>query len=132
MQMRKIAVLAMLFVIIPFIQYNPASAEEKYARPKVAIMPFELNAAADLAYLQAGVEAMLGSRLGARGGVAVIDRQAVRKAMEDSGSSDPAVIGPAVGAELVLKGSITGLGNVISLDLRGVRVAGEAADERFF
>lgn len=130
--MRKVAVLAMLFVIIPFIQYKPAGAEEKYTRPKVAIMPFELNAAADLAYLQAGVEAMLGSRLGARGGVAVVDRQAVRKAMEDSGSSDPAVIGPAVGAELVLKGSITGLGSLISLDLRGVRVAGEVADERFF
>lgn len=132
MQMRNIRLLAMLFVIIPFIQCKQASAEDKSPRPRVAIMPFELNAAADLAYLQAGVEAMLGSRLGARGGVAVIDRQAVRKAMEDSGSDDPAVIGPAVGAELVLKGSITGLGNLISLDLRGVRVTGGAADERFF
>lgn len=129
--MRKVVVLAMFFVIIPLI-YTPAGAEEKLSRPKVAIMPFELNAAADLAYLQAGVEAMLGSRLGARGGVAVVERQAVRKAMDESGSSDPVVIGPAVGAELVLKGSITGLGNLISLDLRAVRVAGEAADERFY
>lgn len=130
--MRKLAILAMLFVSIPLFVCNQARAEEKYSRPKVAILPFELNAAADLAYLQAGVEAMLGSRLGARAGMAVIDRQAVRKAMEDSGSADPAVIGPAVGAELVLKGSITGLGNLISLDLRAVRVVGEAADERFF
>lgn len=130
--MRKVAVLAMLFVIIPLFMSTQARAEEKYVRPRVAIMPFELNAAADLAYLQAGVEAMLGSRLAARGGMAVIDRQAVRKAMEDSGGGDPAVIGPAVGAELVLKGSITGLGNLISLDLRALRVAGEAADERFF
>jgi hypothetical protein len=130
--MRKMTVLAMLLVIVPLLPYRSVRADEKYPRPKVAIMPFELNAAADLAYLQAGVEAMLGSRLGARGGVAVIDRQVVRKAMEDSGSSDPAVIGPAVGAELVLKGSITGLGNLISLDLRALRVAGEAADERFY
>lgn len=130
--MRKLTVLAMLFVIIPLLHYSQARAEEKYARPRVAIMPFELNAAADLAYLQAGVEAMLASRLGARGGVAVVDRQVVRKAMADAQSVDPAVIGPAVGAELVLKGSITGLGNLISLDLRALRVNGEAADERFF
>jgi len=130
--MRKVTILAMLFVIIPLTYYTQARAEEKYSRPKVAIMPFELNAAADLAYLQAGVEAMLGSRLGSRGGVAVIDRQAVRKAMDDSKSADPVVIGPGVGAELVLKGSITGLGNLISLDLRAVRVTGEPADERFF
>lgn len=130
--MRKVTLLALFFVSISSLIHAPAKAEEKYVRPKVAIMPFELNAAADLAYLQAGVEAMLGSRLGSRGGVAVIDRQAVRKAMEDSGSDDPGVIGPAVGAELVLKGSITGLGNMISLDLRALRVSGEAADERFF
>ncbi|NTV12692.1 MAG: hypothetical protein HGA96_01965 [Desulfobulbaceae bacterium] len=131
--MRKIAALAMFFVVIPFLQAVQARAEENnYARPKVAIMPFELNAPADLAYLQAGVEAILASRLGARGGLAMIDRQVVRKAMDDSGSADPTVIGPAVGAELVLKGSITGLGSLISVDLRAVRVAGEAADERFF
>jgi len=130
--MRKVTILAMFFALIPLMFGAQARAEEKFARPKVAIMPFELNGAADLAYLQAGVEAMLGSRLGARGGVAVIERQTVRRAMDESGSTDPGVIGPAVGAELVLKGSITGLGNLISLDLRAVRVVGEAADERFY
>jgi TolB-like protein len=130
--MKKVTILAMLFAIIPLVIHTQARAEEKYSRPKVAIMPFELNAAADLAYLPAGVEAMLASRLGSRGGVAVIDRQAVRKAMDDSGGADPAVIGSAVGAELVLKGSITAMGNLISLDLRAVRVIGEAADERFY
>lgn len=130
--MRKVSFFALLFALIPCMLGAQARAEEKYPRPRVAIIPFELNAASDLAYLQAGVEAMLASRLGARGGVAVVDRQAVRKAMEETGSLDPLVIGPAVGAEVVLKGSVTGLGNVISLDLRAVRTAGEAADERFY
>lgn len=130
--MKKIMTVALVVLACACMQFSHARAEEKAPRAKVAILPFELNGPPNLAYLQAGVEAMLASRLGARGGMAVLDRQAVRKAVDGSGGGDPAVVGAALDADLVLKGSITGLGEMVSLDLRVLRLKGAAVDERLY
>jgi len=133
MQMRKLAVYMPFMVVLLMSFAAPVrSAETTYDKPRVVILPFELNAPPDLDYLKAGVAAMLASRLGVRGGVAVVDQQAVRKVIEETGGTEPAEVGAPLGAELVLAGSITTLGQVISLDVRGVRLKGEPAEERFY
>ncbi|MDH5298934.1 MAG: VCBS repeat-containing protein, partial [Desulfobulbaceae bacterium] len=48
---------------------------------KIAILPFEVLAANDLAYLKEGVRVMLASRLAGGAGVAVVDRAAVDQAL---------------------------------------------------
>ncbi len=133
MQMKKLAIFMPILVVLLLLFSSQVQAvEPATAKPRVVILPFELNAPSDLAYLKAGVEAMLASRLSARGGVAVVDQHSIRKVMEETGSVVPTVVGPALKAELVLSGSITSLGQVISLDVRAVRIKGEPAEERFY
>jgi TolB-like protein len=133
MQMRKLAALTPFMVVLLLTFAIAARAvEPATTKPRVVILPFELNAPADLAYLQAGVAAMLASRLSARGGLAVVDQHSVRQVVEETGSTDPAAVGPALEADLVLSGSITGLGQQISLDVRAVRLKGDPAEESFF
>lgn len=133
MRIKKMVLLVPLVAFLLLSLSLPAGAEEPgHAKPRVAILPFELNAPGDLAYLKAGVAAMLASRLGARGGVAVVDQHSVRRIMEESGDTSPALVGAALKAELVLSGSITGLGEMISLDVNAVRLDGEPAGERFY
>jgi len=64
--------------------------------------------------------------------VSVVDQYSVRQVLEETGSAVPAVVGPRLEADLVLNGSITGLGEVISIDVRAVRLKGEPAEERFY
>jgi TolB-like protein len=102
----------------------------------VAIVPFKVNAEKDMSFLRDGVYDMLSTRLTREGEVEVLNRQTVEKAL-------PATAGPlteAAGRELgrklaadyVLFGSLTVLGNSISLDSKMVDVAGAKPTMSFF
>ena len=102
----------------------------------VAIVPFKVNAEKDMSFLRDGVYDMLSTRLTKEGEVEVLNRQTVEKAL-------PATAGPlteAAGRELgrklaadfVLFGSLTVLGNSISLDAKMVDVAGAKPTMSFF
>jgi TolB-like protein len=102
----------------------------------VAIVPFKVNAEKDMSFLRDGVYDMLSTRLTKEGEVEVLNRQTVEKAL-------PATAGPlteAAGRELgrklaadfVLFGSLTVLGNSISLDSKMVDVAGAKPTMSFF
>ena len=102
----------------------------------VAIVPFKVNAEKDMNFLRDGVYDMLSTRLTKEDEVEVLNRQTVEKAL-------PATAGPlteAAGRELgrklaadyVLFGSLTVLGNGISLDAKMVDVAGAKPTMSFF
>jgi TolB-like protein len=102
----------------------------------VAIVPFKVNAEKDMSFLRDGVYDMLSTRLTKEGEVEVLNRQTVEKAL-------PATAGPlteAAGRELgrklaadyVLFGSLTVLGNSISMDAKMVDVAGAKPTMSFF
>ena len=102
----------------------------------MAIVPFKVNAEKDMSFLRDGVYDMLSTRLTKEGEVEVLNRQTVEKAL-------PATPGPlteAAGRELgrklaadyVLFGSLTVLGNGISLDAKVVDVAGAKPTMSFF
>ena len=99
-------------------------------------MPFKVNAEKDMSFLRDGVYDMLSTRLTREGEVEVLNRQTVEKAL-------PATPGPlteAAGRELgrklsadyVLFGSLTVLGNSISMDSKMVDVAGAKPAMSFF
>jgi TolB-like protein len=106
------------------------------AAKTVAILPFKVNAEKDLSYLRDGVYDMLSSRLQRAGDVEVMNRQVVEKALPAApGVGTEAAardFGKKLGADFVLFGSITALGNSISLDSKMVDVGAAKPTVNFF
>jgi TolB-like protein len=96
---------------------------------KLAVVPFVINAEKDMTFLKNGISDMLESRLALEGEVLVIDRQTTSQTIADQkGPIDEArarKIGAKLGADFLLFGSITVLGNNVSLDSRMVDISGE-------
>ena len=89
---------------------------------KVAILPFKINAAEDLTYLQEGILDMLTSRIAWEEKILVIEKELCRKAYERYNGNikeeTARKIGSELGADYVLFGSITIFGNSASLDAK--------------
>jgi TolB-like protein len=89
---------------------------------KVAILPFQINAAKDLSYLREGIQDMLASRLAWEGEVEVIEKQAVKKAMAaHPGPLNEEMarkVGQILQADYVLFGSLTIFGDSVSIDAK--------------
>jgi hypothetical protein len=96
---------------------------------KVAILPIAIHSPESLDYLREGVYAMFASRLELDGRVSVMERGAVKKAVSQfSGEIDSEAaqkLGETLGADFVVFGSLTKLGDSASLDLKVLDVKGE-------
>jgi TolB-like protein len=102
----------------------------------VAIVPFKVNAEKDMSFLRDGVYDMLSTRLSREGEVEVLNRQTVEKALPATAVPLTEAAGRELGrklaADYVLFGSLTVLGNSISLDAKMVDVAGAKPTMSFF
>ena len=102
----------------------------------VAIVPFKVNAEKDMSFLRDGVYDMLSTRLTKEGEVEVLNRQTVEKALPATAGPLTETAGRELGrklaADYVLFGSLTVLGNSISLDAKMVDVAGAKPTMSFF
>ena len=109
-----------VFVLIPILFLAAGSAAE--APKKVAVLPFQINAAEDYSYLKSGILDMLASRLAWEGKVEVIEKQVVKEAMAGhQGSLNEAFareVGTSLGADYVLFGSLTIFGDSVSIDAK--------------
>jgi len=98
------------------------AAEPGSAPVKVAVLPFNMHTPSQLMYLQDGIRDMLASRLGWEGKVQVVDRsavdQAVRGMKSDISAEEAQRLGRALKADYVVFGSLTGIGQTISLDAK--------------
>jgi TolB-like protein len=98
---------------------------------KVAILPITIHSPESLDYLREGVYAMFVSRLELEGRVSVMERASVKKALSQfSGEIDSESakkLGETLGADFVVFGSLTKLGDSASLDLQVLEVKGEKA-----
>ena len=101
---------------------------------KVALIPYVMNADQDLTFLQNGVFDMMSSRLSSPK-VSVVDRATINKTIvppKNAVSTAAArEVGKRLGADYVVYGSITKIGDDISLDTKILPVAGEANPETF-
>jgi TolB-like protein len=106
------------------------------AAKQVAIFPFKVNAEKDMSFLRDGIYDMLGSRLYKEGEVEVISRPRVEKALGSAGGTVTEAIardvGRLLGADFVLFGSLTVLGNSISVDSKMLDVSGAKPAMSFF
>ena len=108
------------------------------AEPKrVALLPFKINAEKDMSFLQNGIYDMLTTRLSKDDEVVVIGRQEVENTITAMGSPDVAdeslarKIGSRLNADYTLFGSLTVLGNSISLDAKMVDVTNNTPSTSF-
>ena len=124
-------------ILISFVFLNFCSATA--AEPKrLALLPFKINSEKDLSFLRDGIFDMLSTRLAKEGQVEVISRAKVETAMQPvagSGSvneSKARDIGTRLNADFVLFGSLTVLGNNVSIDAKMVDITGGKPTMTFY
>jgi len=126
---------SLIVVVIVSFNFFPASA----AAPKrIALLPFKINSAQDLSFLKDGIFDMLTSRLSEEGQVEVFSREQVAEAVQTeaaSGKINEATarrIGSRLKADFVLFGSVTVLGENVSIDAKMVDISGSKPTMTFF
>jgi TolB-like protein len=97
---------------------------------KVAILPFMIYSQENLDYLREGIYDILTSRVTMEGRIVVIERSLVERALYEEKPTrlDEAAatkIGMRVGADYIVLGSITKIGDYISLDARMISLTEE-------
>ena len=105
---------------------------------RIALLPFKINAEKDMTFLQNGIFDMLSSRLSKEGEVIVISRPEVETALEATGglaainASSARKLGSRLNADYTLFGSLTVLGDSISIDAKMVDVTGNTPTTSFY
>lgn len=107
----------------------PQPAQQGRGPFKVAILPITIHSSENLEYLREGVYAMFSSRMEIEGRISLLERGAVKKVLSQfSGEIDSESakkLGETLGADFVVFGSLTKLGDSASLDLKVLEVKGE-------
>jgi TolB-like protein len=124
---RLLTFLMMLVALCIAPVHGVQSAETAPAR--VAVLPFNMHTPSQLHYLQDGIRDMLTSRLSAQGKVQVVDAATVQQAIGhlkgDISSGEALRIGKTLRADHVLFGSVTSMGQAISIDAKMAPVSGD-------
>ncbi len=128
------AALLAAFLVLSFPSKGVASQEA--LRVRVAVLPWKINAGDELEYLGGAVTDMLTSRVGATGEVEILRGDLVVAALKGFGQREPAekiaeAVGERLGADYVVFGSISVLGDQVSLDARLYDVKKNAAQPLF-
>lgn len=97
---------------------------------KVAILPFLIHSQENLDYFREGIYDILTSRITVEGRIIVIERSIVERALYEERPMrlDEAVakkVGMRVGADYIVLGSLTKIGDYISLDARLISITEE-------
>lgn len=119
----KLAIISclLLFFVFPYQSLSqPKDASKVY---RVAILPFLIHSQENLDYLREGINDILTSRITVEGRIVVIERTVVEKTLWEMRPVrlDETVAkeaGRRTGADYVVLGSVTKIGNYISLDAR--------------
>ena len=118
---KRIAILHLLFFFFLLIT-------SAYGAPQnLAILPMKINAAQDYSFLQTGVMDMLSSRLAWKDKLQVIEKSKTLAAVKQYGEvvdeQGAETVGKALGADYVVYGSLTILGQSVSIDTKILDVA---------
>lgn len=124
----------LFFLFLTLILALPSLSNTQTREPgkvyKVAILPFLIHSQENLDYLREGINDILSSRISVEGRIVVIERSVVERALYEErpmrlDESVATRIGMRVGADYIVLGSLTKIGNYISLDARLISVTEE-------
>jgi TolB-like protein len=125
MSTKRVVFLLIFTLLLPTVSMSQSRDANKVY--KVAILPFAINSEENLDYIRQGVYDILSTRVSVEGRIIVLDRTLVERALyeerpmrldEDAAKK----IGYRAGADFIVLGSITKIGNYISLDARMISV----------
>ncbi|MBI4776899.1 MAG: VCBS repeat-containing protein [Deltaproteobacteria bacterium] len=120
---------SLLAVLLLLVSLNGHAAAPK----SILILPFNIHSEKDLSFLQAGIQDMLSTRLAEKGQVTVIDKvkaaEAYRELQGEFTSDRLQETGKKYAADYVLYGSLTVLGESVSLDAQVLDVTAGALPE---
>jgi TolB-like protein len=109
------------------------------AEPKrVALLPFKINSEKDLSFLRDGIFDMLSTRLAQEGRVEVVSREQAAAAVQSTAGSgtineaSARSIGTSLKADFALFGSLTVLGDNVSIDAKMVDITGAKPTMAFY
>jgi TolB-like protein len=106
------------------------------APAKVAVLPFAIHSDKDYTFLQKGIVEMLSSRLASPGKVEVIDPLATEKALAEAkgltGDKLAQTVAGKLGADVAIHGSLTVLGDSVSIDAKTLDITGGRQPLTFF
>jgi len=128
----SIGLILLSFVFLNF--FSAAAAGQK----RLALLPFKINSEKDLSFLRDGIFDMLSTRLAKEGQVEVIGRTQVDAAMQSAAGSgainegSARKIGTGLNADFVLFGSLTVLGENVSIDAKMVDISGGKPTMSFY
>ncbi|MGA2468844.1 MAG: FG-GAP-like repeat-containing protein, partial [Thermodesulfobacteriota bacterium] len=124
--MKKLLALVMCFM---FVEVGSISAQTKDPDKvyKVAILPFLIHSQENLDYLREGIYDILLSRITVEGKIVVVERSMVEQALYEErpmrlDEAAATKIGMRVGADYIVLGSLTKIGDYISLDARLISI----------
>jgi TolB-like protein len=130
--MRFKRILFVFFLCLILTHPSPSSTQTRSPGKvyKVAILPFLIHSQENLDYLREGIYDILSSRITGEGRIVIIDRPVVERALfeERPMRLDEAVamkIGMRVEADYIVLGSLTKIGDYISLDARLISITEE-------
>jgi len=124
-----ISVITLSFLLLPpsSLRSQPRDPQKVY---KVAILPFLIHSQENLDYLREGIYDILASRMTVEGRIVLVERSQLERALYEERPTrlDEAVaarIGMKVDADYIILGSITKVGDYISLDARMISISQE-------
>lgn len=115
-------VAGLLFLIV---SVQPLWAKD---RNTVAVLPFSIHSAENIDYIRQGIEDMLASRISVNDKIDVIGKDSVLAALQETAGrelalADAYALGKKLNADFVVWGSITKIGNSLSIDGKLVDIA---------
>ena len=96
---------------------------------RVAVMPFQLHGLQELSYLRESMIDMLSSRIGSYGKFDIVDKSLLLSLLKKG--DGPIEVGREVGADYIVLGGMTRLGNSLSLDVKVVDTKGATVTHAF-
>jgi TolB-like protein len=107
-----------------------ATASQSWAvgEKKVAVLPFTVHSAENIDYVRQGVGDMLSSRISVNEKIEVVNKESVLAAVKETGGKELTLadvygLGKKLNADFVVWGSITKIGNSLSIDGKLVDIA---------
>ncbi|MFO8049549.1 MAG: hypothetical protein R6U29_10995 [Desulfosudaceae bacterium] len=127
---------ALLVLLAQFPLVGLSSPAAAGPEPTLAIIPLAIHADQDLTYLTDGATDMMASRIAAEADVRVLDSDTVKSAAQGLepplNRREALAVGEATGADQVLYGTITRLGQTFSLDINVLDMTATRAPASFY
>jgi TolB-like protein len=131
--MKKTILIALGIMLLTAAFSTPEAQQQK----KIAILPFTVNSSENISYIRDGIWDMLISRVTVGGKTDVLSKSSILEAMDknqkkDLSQADVSAIGKRLKADYVVWGSITKIGDSLSLDGKMLDVASSQSPVTLF